>query len=292
MPFSVDAFKAHTQHGLAEGAAFALYLPAQGQIPGVGTTLSQEALSYMGHQAVLPGKHFNTTEYMDYGPIRKMPYQTMYDDLQISLFCRPQMRERKLFDAWQQFIHNSSDYYWQYFDNYKQDIELHFFQREIPAGDIRGGIREWEIEGGFSRAERHSKGGTAFENIAGMPQTHELMITQKVKFIDAYPINIAPIPLDWSSKDQFISLPVTFAYRKWELMKTKLEPYTETNQKLMKSGYSLREFMSWAANTLDLIDLYTDAVPTGLMQAMQLSGAGGTVSAILNEGLSRAPRIP
>ena len=116
------------------------------------------------------------------------------------------------------------------------------------------------------------------------------MITHKVIFYDAYTIHIQPIPLDWASKDQFINLNITFAYRYWEEDTAQTDAAVEsTKAGIMQHSLSLAEMMSWSAYTIDLINLYTDSVPTALMQAQQISGIGGTIAGIGNELLGRIP---
>jgi hypothetical protein len=45
------------------------------------------------------------------------------------------------------------------------------------------------------------------------------------KFIDAYPVIVAPLTLDWSATNQIQNLSVTFAYRKWQVDPLPISPF-------------------------------------------------------------------
>ena len=50
-------------------------------------------------------------------------------------------------------------------------------------------------------------------------------ITYSVKLIDAYPVMVAPLQLDWATKDSFHQLQVTMAYRYWREEPLSLNPF-------------------------------------------------------------------
>lgn len=50
-------------------------------------------------------------------------------------------------------------------------------------------------------------------------------VTFACKFIDAYPVIVNPLELNWASTNQIHNLSVTFAYRKWHIQPIPLLPF-------------------------------------------------------------------
>ena len=290
MPFNVDEFKAQIETGFANPATWALKIPTGAvggdeQWPAIA-----RGLVFLCNQAVVPGRHFATQEINTYGPIRKMPYQTIYDEFQVSIFCRTEMKERKFFDAWQNKIQNGGTHQWDYYKNYTQNLELTCYTPIVPDSFDRTMFLEQRnnVQTSLENADPENNLMHSLEDEGY--NHYKAMETHRIKFIDAYPLNVQPITLDWGLRDQIINLNVTFTYRKWEQQRV---PNFEVQEMEIgdppgKEGSSWGEMLSWAADTVDTIDLYTGAVPgwmkTGATVVQNAEGMRGTAAGIDAKG--------
>jgi hypothetical protein len=135
------------------------------------------------NQANIPGRAFATNDIRTYGPIRKAPFNTIYDDLQISVFCTNNgLFPRDLFEEWQNAIIKTTTGQLNYFDQYVADLEVEQYDEKQK-------------------------------------------VLFSCKFIDAYPVIVAPLGLDWSATNQVQNLSITFAYRKWQIHPLPLSPF-------------------------------------------------------------------
>ena len=75
-------------------------------------------------RAEFPGKSFMTTKRQTYGPPRKIPYLTQYDDFNMTILCTANMEERVYFDDWQNRIANVNSGYFSYYDDYVSTIAI------------------------------------------------------------------------------------------------------------------------------------------------------------------------
>jgi hypothetical protein len=194
-----------------------------------------------------------------------MPYQSIYDQLEVTIFCSSSLRERKFFDWWQNRIQSDKDYKWNYFKSYVQPLELWYFTRSIPA--TMGPMPPMD------------------PNKPITPQESESMISHKVKFVDAYPLQVQPLALGWEIKEVALNLPVTFSYTKWQTLETNYEHRPgHGDGTLQDDGPGISDILGWASDTLDLVDMYTGSIPTWLKQGQQISGIGRSMSGVINEG--------
>lgn len=96
-------------------------------------------LHTMCYNAELPGKDFVTKPFTMYGVPRKMPSHINFTDFfSLDFYCTGWMRERIFFDKWQSFIANPTNFYFEYFDKYKADIDITTFTDDgVPNYAIR-----------------------------------------------------------------------------------------------------------------------------------------------------------
>lgn len=66
--------------------------------------------------AELPGQQLMTSDNKTYGPTYKMPFQVMYNEMNLSFIVSSNMDERYFFDAWMGLIKTDSDNYGYYND--------------------------------------------------------------------------------------------------------------------------------------------------------------------------------
>jgi len=146
-------------------------------------------LVYLCEVAEFPGRGFQNVDLRYYGPSFKMPFQTSYEDINLTFLCRSQSPERELFDDWMDLINPVTTFDFNYRDDYACQIDIFQFS-------------EYDSEGYGS-------------------SDVEYMFSLK----DAWPVLVSPQQVTWAD-DQFLRLGVTFTYTKW--MRGGLDP-TPTN---------------------------------------------------------------
>lgn len=143
---------------------------------------SNSALSrYLALQceaAELPGKTLQTADVKIYGPIFKVPYQTMYSDTTLTFLCTNDFFERKLFDKWMEAI------------------------QPTDTNNMR-----------FPKSELTRY----LTNIKIIQYDEFVKQIYAVELMDAFPIGVAPQTLSWS-EDGFHRLSIQFAYQKFRTL--------------------------------------------------------------------------
>lgn len=164
-------------NGLAKSARFLVRILPSAFMASSGGFMKD--LTYLCEAAEFPGRGFMTTEARYYGPSFKTPYQTTYEDLNLTFICRDKFLERQLFDTWLESINPTSTYNFSYRDQYCTTIEIY------QMSDL----------------------GTSPDNPAPYAQ-------YKFTFEKAWPILINPQPVTWAD-DNFHRLTVSFSYTRW-----------------------------------------------------------------------------
>jgi hypothetical protein len=150
----------------------------QGQQDEYSKTSNAAMSRYLALQceaAELPGKTFQTADVKVYGPTFKVPYQTQYSDMSLTFLCTNEFYERKLFDRWMECIHPTDT------------NNLRF-----PKG----------------QSSRY------LTNIKIIQYDDFIKQIYAVELIDAFPIGVAPMTLNWS-EDGFHRMSVQFAYQRF-----------------------------------------------------------------------------
>lgn len=163
--------------GLAKSCRFAVVIRPQGEFIINNGAFAQE-LMYMCEVAELPGRGFMNIDLRYYGPSFKLPFQTQYEDINLTFLCRNGSFERQFFDDWQLVINPVNTFDFNYRDQYRAEIDIYQFS-EYAADE------------------------------SGSPEATYFMTLH-----DAYPIMINPQPMTWQD-DQFQRLVVAFTYTKW-----------------------------------------------------------------------------
>lgn len=120
-------------------------------------------------QTQIPGVSFGTNQIRSYGEFREVPYEKLYEQVQLSFYVDVDMHVKALFDRWSELIQSPVTRDFSYYNNYTTD------QIRIVVHD-------------------------------SMENSKYMCVLNK-----AYPKAIAPIQLDYASKD-VMKLQVTFAY--------------------------------------------------------------------------------
>lgn len=82
-------------------------------------------LSFLCEAAELPGRGFMTTDIRYYGPNFKVPFQSSYEDLNLTFLVRENFLERELFDSWMENINPNATYDFSYKDDYDCTIKVY-----------------------------------------------------------------------------------------------------------------------------------------------------------------------
>lgn len=117
----VDAI---TKSGLAFANRYEVFFTVPNGF-GVSDRDTLQYLSIRCDSISIPGRSFSTTPYRFYGPARNMPYEPIYaGELTASIVLSGDMRERKFFEDWMDLICSSSNYKFNYYDDYISDFEI------------------------------------------------------------------------------------------------------------------------------------------------------------------------
>lgn len=146
-------------------------------------------LGYLCEAAEFPGRGFMNTDLRYYGPSFKAPFQSTYEDLNLTFVVRDSFLERQFFDDWINIINPINTYDFQYRKNYISQIEL------------------------FQMSEKENYGESDKPNEVP-PGSRESTAQYKFTFEEAWPILINPMPTNWA-EDNFHRLTVSFTYTRW-----------------------------------------------------------------------------
>ena len=138
-------------------------------------------LTFRAESVALPGRSVATTDFFDVGPQRKMGYSAIYLETAINFILSERYNEKEYFDQWIDAI-----------------VGPHRVQRNPGGNRFNAGYYD------------DYKGTIEIQNYSESGQP-----TYKTTLIEAFPINISPVQLDWSSGD-ISKLNVTFTYRYYE----------------------------------------------------------------------------
>lgn len=170
MASPLSDFKSSFSSGLSRPSRFDVNIPIPlTLLPYISTSRN---LNYRCESTNLPGKTLATTEQkIGSTPVEKYPYQTTFNDIDMTFIVDGDMSEKKFFDAWLNYINPSYNYNFKYKGDYVTTIT----------------VNQYDVSN---------------------------QLTYSVDLIDAFPISVNQMDLDWSS-DGYHKLNVTFAYTQW-----------------------------------------------------------------------------
>lgn len=144
------------------------------------TGIAMKNITLLAQTAELPGRNITTTPHRMYGTVREMPYGVKYEDVSITFMCTNIMIERAFFDLWQQYIIAPKSSYLNYYK------------------DIVGTVMIQKVD----------NAGYEYGSLAG-----EIISVYTLE--DAYPKTIIAQELSAASKNEPLTLTVTFSYARW-----------------------------------------------------------------------------
>lgn len=143
---------------------------------GVSQDFTEE-LIYMCTGGQLPGITMNTLDYRYYGPTKKLPAQTEFNNISFQFLLREKMQERLFFDSWMELIQPQTTFDSNWRREYESTIDI--FKYADYAGD----------------------GDTA-------EPVYQISLQQ------AYPLVVAAIPMQWVDVD-VARFQVQFSYSRY-----------------------------------------------------------------------------
>jgi hypothetical protein len=122
MPASITEFKSSFSTDVARPNKFEVEIPIPiGMIPYLGT---QRRLRLRCETADLPGRSLATTGLKVYNIEEKFPYMTTYPDITMTFIVSDDMKEKKFFDAWINWINPSVHYNMKYKNDYAVNVRI------------------------------------------------------------------------------------------------------------------------------------------------------------------------
>jgi hypothetical protein len=137
-------------------------------------------LDYLCEAADFPGRSFSVTQARYYGPSQIMPVNSEYQPMTLTFICRADSSERRFFDDWLDYINPTSNFNFEYPNNYYSVINIYQYA-------------EWGSPGG-----------------RGVPQ-----ITYNWRLNKAWPTLVGEQGVNWA-EGEYLRLQVTFAYKYWD----------------------------------------------------------------------------
>jgi len=163
--------------GLIKSSKFAIRINPVGEYILPYSAFMRD-FTYLCEIAEMPGRGFMNIDIRYYGPSHKLPFQTSYEDINLTFLCRTESIERQFFDDWMLVINPINSFDFNYRDQYRSEIDIFQFADYSEDDD-----------------DSH---------------TAKYHITLH----NAYPILVNPQPMTWSD-DQFQRLIVSFTYTHW-----------------------------------------------------------------------------
>lgn len=125
---NVNTFRARIAKGrdFAKANRFSVVFNVPGGVRN--SSLYSADLTYLCEAAELPGRALNVQEYRYYGPNFKMPHQSVYTDINFTLYVRSFMRDKALFDDWIDYINPKTTYDFRFRREYSTSVHVWQFE--------------------------------------------------------------------------------------------------------------------------------------------------------------------
>jgi hypothetical protein len=89
----------------------------------IATSDMQKVLLFCD-QIQLPGANFSTVQNRTFGEFREVPYEKLYDQINLSFYVDTEMKVKALFDDWQNLIANPVTRTYGYYKDYTTDMTI------------------------------------------------------------------------------------------------------------------------------------------------------------------------
>ena len=145
-----------------------------------------ENFRFRCEKAEIPGRTLATIDDTGAGPSLKLPYETTYSDMEITIICSEDMAERIFFEKWMSYIVGTPE--------------------ESDLSTARPGLVTFheDYAGGKKLA------------LTQLDEAGNELITYELKQV--YPIQISPMNLSWEESNTYQRFSVTLTYRHYNVI--------------------------------------------------------------------------
>ena len=150
-------------------------------------------LTFLCDSAYLPGLGYQTDEIRmsGYGNVEKRPYATIFQDVPLTFYSDADGSVFKYFHAWMQSVFAFND-----------------------AANPNATVKGLPLNSFQYPSEYYGVVEIIHMNEINTTKQSDNTIV-KYQLLEAYPISIGDIQVDWNMQDQILKIPVTFAYTNW-----------------------------------------------------------------------------
>lgn len=122
--FSMSAFLGAIKHaGMARTNRFSVTFPLPNGLGSIGSDAMQRIFLFC-ESTGLPSSSFATQHILTYGEGREMPYQRLYEPVNMTFYVDNGMTVKYLFDAWQNIICDPYSRNYGYYEDYTTDVKI------------------------------------------------------------------------------------------------------------------------------------------------------------------------
>jgi len=179
-PFSMDGFLSNIKGGLPKQNLFTVEFSVPNVFSSTGKDNYAPArnLTWMVQTTSLPGRSFATQESRtNNGPVTQVPYDTIFNEMAMTIILSQDMNEKIFLDQWMGLIHDMNG----------ESKNFHYFT------DINTNI---------------------IINQLGYTESGKFDIIYKIKLENVYPKTMEPMTLDMGSHE-YHTLGISFVYSHW-----------------------------------------------------------------------------
>lgn len=178
MSFSIENFKAVIgQYGTARQSHFDVHVFPPANISQGNANL--DGLSFRCQAVSLPGRALQTIDHRTYGPIQKIPYDSLFTDVAATFILSEDYDEKLLFEEW-------------------QDLAVGKYRNEAGYNATMFDVGYYSDFIGTVDINRYDEAGS---------------LTYVCTLNEAYPIMVSDINNSWDGGNELQTVDVTFAYR-------------------------------------------------------------------------------
>jgi hypothetical protein len=109
--------------GVMKTSRYSVFMPLPKAMLGTGPSDMKKILMFCS-EAQLPGVSLSTSQVRTFGEVREMPYEKLYDNVNLTFYVDQEMKVKSLFDDWMNTIQGNSRTF-EYYDNYVTDIQIY-----------------------------------------------------------------------------------------------------------------------------------------------------------------------
>ncbi len=119
----LDRFIAEVkQNAIARTNRYAVMMTLPYAVTYNGAFQTLEKALLFCDQVQLPGANFSTVQNRSFGEFREIPYEKLYEQVNMSFYVDSDMKIKDLFDSWHDGIYNPTSRTFNYYKNYVADM--------------------------------------------------------------------------------------------------------------------------------------------------------------------------